>query len=134
MSEIIVLDTHIWLWYINGNDEQLPAGWLTRIESADTLGVASVSCYEIALAHQRQRLELPTPLKVWFEDALGSAGIQLFPLTPAIACRATALSPIHKAPFDRLIIATALVLKAMLASIDNNFAHYPELAENLMQP
>jgi len=37
MSEIIVLDTHIWLWYINGNDEQLPAGWLTRIESADTL-------------------------------------------------------------------------------------------------
>jgi len=134
MSQIIVLDTHIWLWYINGNNEQLPAGWLTRIESADAPGVASVSCDKITLAHQRQRLELPPPLVAWFADALGSAGIQLFPLTPTIACRATALSPIHKNPFDCLIIATALVLKAMLASIDNNFAHYPELAENLMQP
>ncbi|NJM00838.1 MAG: type II toxin-antitoxin system VapC family toxin [Synechococcaceae cyanobacterium SM2_3_2] len=134
MSEVIVLDTHIWIWYINGNDERLPAGWLDRIESADTLGVASVSSYEITLAHQRQRLELPIPPEAWFEDALAPAGIQLFPLTPAIACRAVSLSSIHKDPFDRLIIATALGLKAMLASIDSNFAKYPELAETLMPP
>ncbi|MEN9221678.1 MAG: type II toxin-antitoxin system VapC family toxin [Thermostichus sp. BF3_bins_97] len=133
MSEVIVLDTRIWIWYINGNDDRLPAGWLDRIESADTLGIASVSCYEIALAHQRQRLELPAPPEAWFEEALAPAGIQLFPLTPAIACRAVSLVPIHKDPFDRLIIATALVLKAMLASIDRDLDKYPELIGNLMR-
>ena len=134
MSEIILLDTHIWYWFVNEEYERFPFRWRKQIAEANIAGVASISCYEIALAHQKGKLELPCSTEVWLEQALQPSGIQLFPLTPAIACRATALSPIHKAPFDRLIIATALVLKAMLASIDNNFAHYPELAENLMQP
>ncbi|ABW28998.1 conserved hypothetical protein [Acaryochloris marina MBIC11017] len=42
------------------------------------------------------------------------------------------LSPIHKDPFDRLIIATALVCNAKLASIDSYFSKYPELTELLI--
>jgi PIN domain nuclease of toxin-antitoxin system len=122
MSEIIVLDTHIWLWLINSNFEQFSSSWLERFELADVLAVSPLSCYEIALAQSRGRLELTCSPEEWFSRALAPAKIALFPLTSAITVRAVNLSPIHKDPFDRLIIATALEYEAKLASVDNLFS------------
>ncbi len=56
----------------------------------------------------------------------------MFDVTPAITCRAVNLSPIHRDPFDRLIIATALEYGAKLASIDGLFNQYPELESDLL--
>jgi PIN domain nuclease of toxin-antitoxin system len=70
MSEVIILDTHIWLWFINANFEQFPALWRDRIELADRVGVSPLSCYEIALAQKRGRLELLCPAEEWFQGAL----------------------------------------------------------------
>jgi len=75
---------------------------------------------------------LPCPAEQWFQDALTPADITLLPLTDEIACKAVSLSPIHKDPFDRLIIATALVYNAKLASVDGLFSRYSELTELLM--
>lgn len=133
MSEVIVLDTHVWLWLVNGDFDNLPSHWRSQIESASRVGVCSVSCYEIALAHSRGRLALPSSAQAWFESALAPVGIELFSLTPQIASRAVDLSPIHKDPFDRLIIATALVHEATLASVDGLVVRYSELADRLMK-
>jgi len=133
MSEVIVLDTHIWLWLINANFDQFPSHWRDQIESANRVGISPISCYEVALAHQRGRIELPYSAEEWFQNALAPAGIELFPLTESVAARAVGLSPVHKDPFDRLIMATALVYKAKLASIDGLFSRYPELADYLME-
>ena len=54
-------------------------------------------------------------------------------MTAEIAHQAVNLSPIHKDPFDRLIIATALAYKAKLASIDGLFSQYPEIDRKLMK-
>ena len=132
MSEIIVLDTHIWLWLINSNFDQFPSSWLERFELAKILAVSPLSCYEIALAQSRGRLELTCSSEEWFTRALAPAKIELFPLTPAITVRAVNLYPIHKDPFDRLIIATALEYGAKLASVDSLFSKYPELESYLM--
>ncbi len=133
MSEVIVLDTHVWLWLVNGTFDRIPSHWIAQIESADCVGVCSVSCYEIALAHRRGRLELPSSAQAWFEGALAPVGIELFPLTPKIASRAVDLAPIHNDPFDRLIIATTLVREAKLASVDGLISRYPELADRIMK-
>jgi PIN domain nuclease of toxin-antitoxin system len=69
----------------------------------------------------------------WFCKALAPAGIELFPLTEAIAACAVELSPVHKDPFDRLIIATALEYGAQLASVDSLFSQYSELDACLMK-
>jgi PIN domain nuclease of toxin-antitoxin system len=66
-------------------------------------------------------------------EALTPSGISLLPLMPEVATQAVNLSPVHKDPFDRLIIATALFYKAQLASIDGHFDKYPELAQTLMK-
>lgn len=133
MSEIIVLDTHVWMWYVNGNRERYPAAWVERIETATRVAVSPVSCFEIALAEERGRISLECPVDDWFSDALEPAGVELFPLTPAIAMRAVNLTPAHRDPFDRMIIATALELGAMLASVDGLFVHYPELTGRLLK-
>jgi len=133
MSEIIVLDTHIWFWFITQDFERFPAHWREAIETASQVGVSPISCYEIALAQQRGRLELPCATDQWFQEALEPAGIVLFPLTAEIAYRAVNLASVHRDPFDRLIIATALTYKAKLASIDGFFSQYSELDTYLMK-
>jgi PIN domain nuclease of toxin-antitoxin system len=133
MSQVIVLDTHIWFWSMTQEYERFPSHWREMIETARQVGVSAVSCYEIALAQQRGRLELPCAAHQWFQDALEPAGITLFPLTPAIACRAVDLSSVHRDPFDRLIIATALEYGAKLASVDGSFSQYSELDACLLK-
>jgi len=132
MPQVIVLDTHIWLWLINSNFDQFPSSWREQFEIASRLGVSPISCYEIALAHRRDRIRLSGSIQSWFEGALAPAGIELFPITEEIAVTAVSLSPVHKDPFDRLIIATALVYKAQLASVDTVFPGYRELEAYLM--
>jgi PIN domain nuclease of toxin-antitoxin system len=132
MSKIIVLDTHIWLWLINSDFDKFPSYWIEEFEYSEKLAVSPLSCYEIALAYQRGRIELNEPIQEWIQKALTFAKIDLLPITPQIALRAVNLSPIHKDPFDRIIIATALEYGAKLASIDNLFTKYEELKDYLM--
>ena len=132
MSEMIVLDTHLWLWLINGNFDRFPAHWMPMFEETSSLGVSPVSCYEIALAHSRGRIKLPGTAREWFDEALESSGIELIPLTAEISVRAVELSPVHRDPFDRLIMATTLVNGGRLASLDGLIRQYPEMSESLM--
>lgn len=130
---MIILDTHIWFWFITQEFDRFPSDWREIIEVSPQVGVSPVSCYEIALARQRGRLELPCPTDQWFADALEPSGIELMPITASVAYQAVNLSPVHRDPFDRLIIATSLVYNARLASIDGLFSGYPELSEILMR-
>jgi PIN domain nuclease of toxin-antitoxin system len=127
MPQRIILDTHIWFWFINQDFQRFPDSWREKIETANQVSVSVISCYEIALAHQRGRLELPCAANQWFQEALDPVGITLLALTPDITCRAVNLTAIHKDPFDRIIIATTLEYQAQLASIDGLFPQYPEL-------
>jgi PIN domain nuclease of toxin-antitoxin system len=129
---MIVLDSHIWFWWINLEHYRLPSSLLAVIENAPSIGVSPVSCFELALAHRRGRLELPLSIREWFDLALAGSDIELLPLTPAISARAVELTDIHRDPFDRIIIATTLEMDARLASIDGHFASYPELAGRLI--
>lgn len=127
MPQVIVLDSHIWFWWINLEHYRLPPLLLAAIEIAPQVGVSPVSCFELAFANHRGRLDSPLPVKEWFPLALDGSDVELLPLTPAISTRAVELSDIHRDPFDRIIIATALELDARLASIDGHFTNYPEL-------
>jgi PIN domain nuclease of toxin-antitoxin system len=133
MSEVIVLDTHIWFWWITQEFQRFPSHWRDIFERGEQVAVSVISCYEIALAQQRGRLILPCSPREWFQEALTPSGILMFNLTPEITTRATELTMIHKDPFDRLIIATALEYRAQLASVDSLFPQYPELSNSLMK-
>lgn len=98
MSEMIVLDNHIWFWFVNGDGDRLPENHRKRIEQAERVGISPVSCFEIALARQKGKLALPCETHAWLEEALEPAGIEIFPMTPSIASRAVNLTQIQKRP------------------------------------
>jgi PIN domain nuclease of toxin-antitoxin system len=129
---MIVLDTHVWLWWVNQDHDRIPdARWL-QIEQADTIGVSVISCFEVAWLERHGRIVLPCERATWFDKALAGSAIECLPLTPRIASRAVDLPEHHRDPQDRLIVATALEYGCSLMSFDTQFSAYQELAGLLL--
>ena len=129
---MIVLDTHIWLWWINEDMVLLGQNRIDLIQSADVVSVSAISCFEVAWLDVHGRIELPCRRAVWFEKALGGSGIDLIPMIPEIAISAAELPEHHSDPQDRIIIATALIHDAQLMSADRKFSNYKEIVKNLL--
>ena len=129
---MLVLDTHIWLWWMS-QAPQLKPDLKQQIVTSEQVGVSSISLFEVAWLVQRQRIVLGCSLEWWFEQALDGSNITLLPITPEIAEKAVSLTEHHSDPQDRLIIATALCHQAKLVSADTKFKLYEELKESLIQ-
>ena len=129
---MIVLDTHIWLWWINDDIEHLGLNRNNLIQSADIVSVSAISCFEVAWLDVHGRVELPCNRRAWFDKALEGSGIGLIPITPAIATAAVELPEHHSDPQDRIIIATALTHGAQLMSADRKFHLYREIIDRLL--
>lgn len=72
---MIVLDTHIWLWWINQDQTRLKPAWIARIDGAEPVGVSAISCFEVAWLAHHGRIELPIAEDDWFDKALEGSGI-----------------------------------------------------------
>jgi PIN domain nuclease of toxin-antitoxin system len=69
----------------------------------------------------QRRIKLDRGPVEWMEQSLDESGIELLPLTPAVAVRAEQIEcAVGKDPGDRLIVATALVYESMLVTMDEN--------------
>ena len=124
---MIILDTHIWVNWIVRGEAALPPAMAEAMQKEDRLAVSAISCFEVAMLASRGKLELPLPVNEWLQEALGQSGVESLPVSCEIANRSVSLAEIHRDPADRIIIATALVHDAKLASIDAVFPNYPEL-------
>ena len=126
---MIVLDTHVWVWWVH------EAGYLTEAQrqaiaagETEVVGVSAISCWEIAKLVEYGRLELPTSLDEWFDQALDYPGVQLLALTPEIAIESTRLpGDFHRDPADQIIVATARVYGCPLVTSDEKIVNYPHV-------
>lgn len=127
---MIVLDTHICVWWVHG-DEHLSVQqtqWLRENETQG-LGVSIISCWEVAKLVEYNRLTLPCPVADWLDQALGYPGISLLELTPRIVVDSTLLPKgFHKDPADQLIVATARTLDCSLLTADDKILNYPHVS------
>jgi PIN domain nuclease of toxin-antitoxin system len=121
---MIVLDTHIWLWWINENIDLLGQDRNNMIQCSDVVSVSAISCFEVAWLDAHERIKLPCSRTIWFEKALEGSEIKLLPVTPEVASIAVDLPEHHRDPQDRIIIATALAHDAQLMSMDGKFSKY----------
>ncbi|HSN78527.1 MAG TPA: type II toxin-antitoxin system VapC family toxin [Anaerolineae bacterium] len=123
---MILLDTHVWVWWVNGS----PMGSkdMLRIiqeHQEDGLGVSIISCWEVAKLVERGRLELTMPVERWIEQALAYSGIELLDLTPRIVVESTQLpGEFHRDPADQMIVATARVYEIPLLTADSKLLAY----------
>jgi PIN domain nuclease of toxin-antitoxin system len=95
------------------------------LESLDNeLLLSSTSILEIALKHARHKIEMPEAL---VRQAVQDLGLALMAFEPRHAFRLFSLPMHHADPFDRMIIATALVEDVPLIGGDRQFARYKGL-------
>jgi PIN domain nuclease of toxin-antitoxin system len=131
---MLLLDTHIWLWWMNGTEGKLPSGIIEQIEKAESVVVSAISCFEIEWLARHGRIEMGIKPDEWFAGAFTEAGIICLPITDGIARLAASLPEHHKDPQDRIIIATAILHNARLISADKQFDLYDEISNLLIQP
>jgi len=129
---MILLDTHVWVRWLDPDAMPLPRGVIERIETADRLAVSAISCWEVAWLSRRGRLDLTLPIAQWTDWALADSGVICLPIQREIAMLAASLPEHHRDPADRLIIATAQHHGIHLASLDGNFPAYQEIAAYLI--
>jgi PIN domain nuclease of toxin-antitoxin system len=126
---MIILDTHIWIWWVHG-DSQLPPAHLGYIQTNEPqgLGVSAISCWEVAKLVEYNRLTLPLPVADWLDQALAYPGVRLLELTPQIAVESTQLpGTFHRDPADQIIVATARVYDCPLVTLDERIQNYPHV-------
>jgi PIN domain nuclease of toxin-antitoxin system len=124
---MIVLDTHIWVWWVH-DDSQLPAHYYGYIQANEATGLAvsAISLWEVAKLVEGGRLELPLPVRDWLDLAINYPGMQVLELTPAIVVDSTQLpGTFHRDPADQLIVATARVYNCPIVTLDGKIRAYP---------
>ena len=123
---MIVLDTHIWMWWVH-DDKKLTRLQIEVIQENEDniIGISAISCWEIAKLIELKRLEIPCDIREWFEQALSYPGIRILELTPEIAIESTQLpGKFHRDPADQIIVAKARIYNCPLVTSDNKILRY----------
>jgi len=127
-SDLLLLDTHCWIWAQLGLIQQLSRATLAAIRNAESDGnirISVISIWELAMLEKRGRVALPMNVRTWVEQALRKPGIAVAPLTPEIAIESVHLpGEMHGDPADRMLVATARVLGATLVTKDARLIQY----------
>lgn len=119
----LMLDTCALIWLGFGS-EDLSSATRSLIENTQYVYVSPISCWEIARKCGLGKLKLPLPPREWVEAVITKYRLLSLPLTQNIMFKAAELSPIHKDPADRFIIATALLNCLPVVTGDRNFPLY----------
>ncbi len=115
---MIVLDTHAFIWWAD-ESPRLSSRARHALEQADALGVCAISCWEIAMLVEKQRMRLDREVLDFLRQALALPRVQLLPLTPEVSVGAARLPASSIAdPADRMIVATALDAGAAVVTKD----------------
>jgi PIN domain nuclease of toxin-antitoxin system len=124
----LLLDTHVWLWYTEGERTRFSRKIEPLVEAAVQRGellISAISVWEIAVLGALRRIELSQDTRVWVGRALGFPGVRFKGLSPSIAIESTRLpGELHRDPADRILVATARLTGAALVTCDERLLAY----------
>jgi PIN domain nuclease of toxin-antitoxin system len=121
----ILLDTHVFLWFISG-DPRLPPPFRDSIRDPDNeIALSVVSLWEAIIKNQLGKLPLPEPPERYLPYQRQRHGINNLPVNETSVVRLAGLPPLHRDPFDRLLICQALEHNMTFATVDGALKHYP---------
>jgi len=121
----LLLDTHTFLWFVLG-DGRLSAKAKAAIEDQSNEKLLSPASYwEIAIKISLGKYILSKPSEEFIEKGIGENGFTVLSIEPKHTAVLTTLPFYHRDPFDRLIVAQAMVEEAVIISRDTAFGAYP---------
>jgi len=124
----LLLDTHVWLWTLDGTAGALgePAKHLIAQAARNrTLYVSDFSFWEVAMLVAKGQLELSGDVGIWLERAAEAPGLRTVPLTRTVLIASTRLPGEPHGDFaDRILLAQAQSLGASLLTCDRGIVAY----------
>jgi len=124
---MIVLDTHVWLWWIS-NPELLSTTARKTLDHAMAAGeicISSISAWEVAILVKKGRLDLTMSAEDWIARSEALPFLRFIPVDNRIALKSANLpGQLHDDPADRIIIATTIMLGGTLVTKDDKIRKY----------
>ncbi|MFB2970017.1 type II toxin-antitoxin system VapC family toxin [Aerosakkonema sp. BLCC-F183] len=121
----LLLDTHTFIWYVMDNPK-LSATVRVMIDDGNNEPLLSIaSIWEMAVKQSIGKLNFGLPFRMFIEQQLSSNSIELLNINLAHIDIIASLPLHHRDPFDRLIIAQAMVENIPILSADAIFDSYP---------
>ncbi len=120
----LLLDTHIFLW-LQTEPERLEGHLAIVEDSRNERLVSAVVAWEIAIKYRLGRLPLPEPPHRYVPARMQAIGATRLSIEHSHALAVAALDPVHRDPFDRLLVAQATILDVPIVTADGTIARYP---------
>jgi PIN domain nuclease of toxin-antitoxin system len=121
----LLLDTHIFLWYISGDRRLSPQVAEIITDATNDVYLSVVSVWETLVKFQLGRLQLPSPADQYLKTRQDEHGIVTLPLESDAVSRLLELPPLHRDPFDRMLVCQAIHHDLDIATSDPQVAKYP---------
>jgi PIN domain nuclease of toxin-antitoxin system len=129
----LLVDTHILLWAL-GEPGRLAHATRTQLESAENeVFFSAASIWEIAIKVQAGRLTMAFPIED-LSDAAQTMGFVELPVRAVHAAGVSRLPLHHRDPFDRLLVAQAMLEPAWLLTADRALEQYSDVAHVVLAP
>ncbi len=121
----LLLDTHIFLWLLTG-DRRLPLPWVHEIrDPVNQVFLSVVSLWEALIKYQLGKLPLPEAPEIYIPRERRRHLIETLDVDEGSVVALATLPPLHRDPFDRLLIAQAIALGMTIVTVDHAIRAYP---------
>ena len=119
----LLLDTHVLMWWLAA-PERLSTDALAALSSGRALVWSVASTWELAIKVALGRLELAAPLPQFLSKVVKDERLEVLPIHQSHALAVAELPKHHRDPFDRILVAQALVEKLHIVSSDRTLERY----------
>jgi len=123
MSRYLLLDTHAAIWFFNGENTLSETAKKAILDTSNIKYLSIASAWEVAIKLSIGKLDIAGKTADFIQDAEAN-GFIFVPITAAHLTVLESLPMIHRDPFDRLLVATAIVEKMIIITADENIARY----------
>ena len=120
----LLLDTHALLWWLAGDAALSPAARAAIAEETNAVFVSAASLWEITTKHRLGKLVLSAALLSDLTGVVTDQGFLGLPISLRHAQRAGDLPVPHRDPFDRMLVAQAILDDLVLVSNEHPFDAY----------
>ncbi|MFO1538867.1 MAG: type II toxin-antitoxin system VapC family toxin [Chloroflexota bacterium] len=119
-----LLDTHCLIWTLTGDERLSPRARSVVADPANRILVSAATAWEVALKVAIGRLTIPVAPERLLDIVTGPMRMETVPIEFVHALAAASLPPIHRDPFDRLLVAQAQALGVPILTADTRVAAY----------
>ena len=119
----LLLVTHTFLWWAEGSTKLSNIALASIQDQSNSIYLSDVSVWEIQIKAQLGKIQLQLPLRQLVEDHIAN-GIKTLPISTEHILEVGTLPPLHKDPFDRLLVAQARIEAFLLVTRDPAITSY----------